>query len=106
MGGKDIVQRLALALGLILALGRVEGWAQQTDAESTLTYAAQGWSAADRETFYTTSQGSHLIPYAWFKALKRTDVDEPFAADKLQRYGFLAHDVSQASPEGLPVGFV
>jgi hypothetical protein len=106
MGGKDIVQRLALALGLILALGRVEGWAQQTDAESTLTYAAQGWSAADRETFYTTSQGSHLIPYAWFKALKRTDVDEPFAADKLQRYGFLAHDVSQANPEGLPVGFV
>jgi hypothetical protein len=106
MGRKDIVQRLALALGLILALGRVEGWAQQTDAESTLTYAAQGWSAADRETFYTTSQGSHLIPYAWFKALKRTDVDEPFAADKLQRYGFLAHDVSQANPEGLPVGFV
>jgi hypothetical protein len=106
MGGKDIVQRLALALGLILALGGVEGWAQQTDAESTLTYAAQGWSAADRETFYTTSQGSHLIPYAWFKALKRTDVDEPFAADKLQRYGFLAHDVSQANPEGLPVGFV
>ena len=106
MGGKDIVQRLALALGLTLGLGAVEGRTQQTSALDTLTYAAQGWSAADRETFYTTSQGSHLIPYAWFKALKRTDVDEPFAADKLQRYGFLAHDVSQANPEGLPVGFV
>ncbi len=106
MGGNSIVRRSALALGLIFALGGLEGRAQQTDALATLTYAAQGWSAADRETFYTTSQGSHLMPYAWFKALKRTDVDEPFAADKLQRYGFLPHDVSPANPEGLPVGFV
>ena len=106
MGGKGITRRSALALGLFLALGTLEGRAQQTDALATLTYAEQGWSAADRETFYTTSQGSHLIPYAWFKALKRTDVDELFAADKLQRYGFLAHDVSSANPEGLPVGFV
>jgi hypothetical protein len=95
-----------LALVVTLALGAGEGRAQQTDALGTLTYAAQGWSAADRETFYTTSQGSHLMPYAWFKALERTDVDEPFAADKLHRYGFLDHDVSQANPEGLPVGFV
>ncbi len=106
MGGKGIARRSALALGLILALGTLEGRAQQTDALVTLTYAEQGWSAADRETFYTTSQGSHLIPYAWFKALKRTDVDESFAADKLQRYGFLPHDVSPANPEGLPIGFV
>ena len=95
-----------LALGLTLGLGAVEGWTQQTGAVGTLTYAAQGWSAADRETFYTTSQGSHLMPYAWFKALRRTDVDEPFAADKLQRYGYLAHDVSPANPEGLPIGFI
>ena len=47
-----------------------------------------------------------MIPYAWFKALRRTDVDEPFAVDKLRRYGFLAHDASSANPEGLPVGFV
>lgn len=106
MGGKGIVQSSALALGLILALGAVEGRAQQTDALGTLTYAAQGWSAADRETFYATSQGSRLMPYAWFKALKRTDVDEPFAADKLLRYGYLAHDVAATNPEGLPVGFV
>ena len=106
MGGKGIVRRVALALGLTLGLGAVEGWTQQTGAVGTLTYAAQGWSAADRETFYTTSQGSHLMPYAWFKALRRTDVDEPFAADKLQRYGYLAHDVSPANPEGLPIGFI
>ena len=91
MDGKGIVRRSALALaGLTLALGAVQGWAQQTATVGTVTYAAQGWSAADRETFYTTSQGSHLMPYSWFKALRRTDVDEPFAADKLLRYGYLA----------------
>jgi processive rubber oxygenase RoxA-like protein len=107
MGGKGIVRRSALALiGLTLALGAVQGRAQQTGAVGTVAYAAQGWSAADRETFYTTSQGSHLMPYSWFKALRRTDVDESFAADKLLRYGYLAQDVSPANREGLPVGFV
>jgi hypothetical protein len=106
MGGKGNVRRSALALVLALGLGAFEGRAQQTGALGTLTYAAQGWSAEDRETFYTTSQGSHLMPYSWFKALRRTDVDEPFAGDKLLRYGYLAHDVSPANPEGLPVGFV
>ena len=63
MGGKGIVRRSALALtGLTLALGAGEGRAQQTGAAGPLTYAAQGWSAADRETFYATSQGSHLMP--------------------------------------------
>lgn len=66
---------------------------------------AQGWSDQDRQTFYTTSQGSQLIPYAWFRALRRADGDEPFAADQLQRYGYLPNPPSAANPEGLPVGF-
>ena len=105
MGGRN-KRRSALVVGLVLGLGAVEGRTQQNDGLPSLTYADQGWSAADRETFYTTGQGSHLIPYAWFRALRRTDVDEPFAADKLQRYGFLPHDASPANPEGLPIGFV
>jgi hypothetical protein len=40
MGGKGIVRRSALALGLIFALGPVEGRAQQTGAAGTLTDAA------------------------------------------------------------------
>jgi hypothetical protein len=71
-----------------------------------LQYAKQGWSVEDRQTFYTTSQGSHMIPYLWFKALRRLDVDEPFGGDQLARYGYLANDKSKANPEGLPVGFV
>src|ERR1700761_7199301 len=77
-------------------------------AETTppLQYAKQGWTEDERQAFYTTSQGSHMIPYAWFKALRRLDVDQPFAGDQLQRYGYLPNEKSKLNPEGLPVGFV
>ena len=29
-------------------------------------YLDQAWTAGDRSWFYTTSQGSRLLPYAWF----------------------------------------
>src|SRR3569832_1577329 len=51
-----------------------------------LQYAKQGWTEDERQAFYTTSQGSHMMPYAWYKALRRLDKDEPFGADQLQRY--------------------
>src|SRR5215475_13623602 len=72
-----------------------------------LQYAKQGWTMDERQAFYTTSQGSHMMPYAWFKALRRLDADQPFAGDQLQRYGYLANEKSAKwTPEGLPVGFV
>jgi hypothetical protein len=92
----------------MLATVAVGGRAQQASAGTDtplVTYAAQGWSAADRDTFYGTSQGSHMMPYAWFRALRRFDVDEPFAADQLRRYGYL-HDDRPGHPDDLPVGFV
>jgi hypothetical protein len=75
-------------------------------ANQTLQYAKQGWTAEDRQAFYTTSQGSHMMPYLWYKALRRLDADEPFGGDQLQRYGYLPNDKSNLNPEGLPVGFV
>jgi hypothetical protein len=75
-------------------------------ATPALQFAQQGWTAGNRETFYTTSQGSRMIPYPWFKALRRLDADAPFAGDQLARYGYLANDKSAKNPEGLPVGFV
>jgi mono/diheme cytochrome c family protein len=77
-----------------------------TPANPALQYAKQGWTAEDRQAFYTTSQGSHMMPYLWYKALRRLDADEPFGGDQLQRYGYLANDKSAKNPEGLPVGFV
>ena len=43
----------------------------QSNTPPALQYAKQGWTADDRQTFYTTSQGSHMIRYLWFKALRR-----------------------------------
>jgi hypothetical protein len=90
----------------MLASAAEDGRGQQGTLGPTapLTYASQGWSDADRETFYTTAQGSHM-PYAWFKALGRLDSNESFAADQLQRYGYLRNDSTQ-NREGLPIGFV
>ena len=85
-----------------------EGGAQPAPAATApvVSYAEQGWTPADRDIFYTTGQGSLMMPYAWFKALRRLDVDEPFGADQLQRYGYLPNARSTRNPEGLPVGFV
>ena len=91
--GSHMVWRSTLALAvLMLAVALEDARAQQGGtgtAAAAVSYAEQGWSTADRNTFYTTSQGSRMMPYAWFKALRRLDVDQPFAADKLQRYGYL-----------------
>ncbi len=109
LSGDKFLRFSACALGAaLLASAAGEGRTEQATpgtATPVLTYASQGWSDADRDAFYTTSQGSHMMPYAWFKALRRLDVNEPFAADQLQRYGYLRNDRA-SNPEGLPVGFV
>jgi mono/diheme cytochrome c family protein len=87
---------------LLGATGATRAQAPPGTAAPSMSFAAQGWSAADRETFYTTGQGSHLIPFAWFKALQQRDSNQPFMADQLARYGYLRSD----SPNDLPVGFV
>jgi hypothetical protein len=83
---------------VLLALSPGPGAAQP------VTFLPQ-WSDQARTTFYSTSQGSHMMPLAWFKALKRLDKNEPFGADQLARYGYLAN-TSPGNTHGLPIGFV
>lgn len=90
----------AVAAVLIASTG-----AASAQSSPTVEYASQGWSDAERNTFYTTPQGSHMMPYKWFKALQRLDVDQAFGADQLERYGYLRND-SPSNVAGLPVGFV
>src|SRR5579871_281573 len=66
------------------------------------TYLDQGWSMQDRDWFYSTSQGSQLIPYSWFLALERPDSQDRFLSDGLVRFGYLPNS---SSKDGLPVGF-
>ena len=92
--------RSVLAAFLFL-LTLPHAWAET----SIITYAAQGWSDADRRTFYTTSQGSQIMPVIWFKALRRVDSDAPFDDDQLARFGYLPW-TDPANPLNLPIGFV
>jgi hypothetical protein len=93
----------ALAIAMIAcANGAVRA---QAPSMPPVIYPDQGWTAADRETFYMTGQGSHMIPFVWFKALRQTGVDQPFMADQLMRYGYLRND-SPKNVNDLPVGFL
>jgi mono/diheme cytochrome c family protein len=66
----------------------------------------QGWTPQQRQAFYTTDQGSRIIPINWFLALPRADGSGLFAADGLARYGYLSNPKSKTNPFGLPVGFM
>jgi hypothetical protein len=66
----------------------------------------QNWSPQQQQAFYTTDQGSRIIPISWFLALNKADGSALFAADGLARYGYLPNAKSAANPWGLPVGFM
>ena len=69
-------------------------------------FLEQNWDDATRQFFYTTSQGSRLVPYDWFLALETSGTNQRFAQDRLLELGFLANRKHPGNPDGLPVGFV
>lgn len=65
------------------------------------------WSPDRRERYYQTSQGSLVVPYAWFRALEWRTGTEMFASPEVQaRYGLLPDNDPQYNPDQLPVGIV
>ena len=71
-----------------------------------VTFLNQGWQEAQRQQFYTTSQGSQMMPLDWFLSLEQADNEQLFISDGLDRYGYLPNAKSDTNPWGLPVGFV
>jgi len=65
--------------------------------------AGQGWTAAQRKSWYFATQGSRLMPAAWFAALTLPDGTRLADSGNLQRYGFLP--APKDAPHGFPVGF-
>lgn len=64
----------------------------------------QGWDASQREAWYFATQGSRLMPRAWFDALADARTGKPFATvESLARYGFLPPP--KGSGRTLPIGF-
>ena len=67
-------------------------------------YLNQGWDAGVREAWYTTSQGSLMMPYDWWFALQDADGPKLFK-DTLSRFGIRPGPASKLNPDGLPFGF-
>lgn len=70
------------------------------------TFLSQNWTEAERQEFYTTSQGSRMMPYAWFMALETHDGQDLFFEKTLPTLGYLPNAKSDTNPDALPVGFV
>lgn len=74
-----------------------------TDA---VTCLEQGWTEQERSWWYSTSQGSRLLPLSWALALERHDSSTGFfSEDSLSAYGYLPSPPGERNPHGLPVGF-
>jgi hypothetical protein len=73
----------------------------------SVRYLDQKWSPADSLWFYTTTQGSDLVPYDFFMALQDTETGKFFySSDILYGYGYLPQVATKSNPDALPVGFV
>ncbi|MGC2166771.1 MAG: di-heme-cytochrome C peroxidase, partial [Gallionella sp.] len=65
----------------------------------------QQWKTADSLWFYSTTQGSDLIPYDFFLVLERLDQSGQFRANEnMNRYRYLTQKRTPSNPDGLPVG--
>src|SRR6266850_4304108 len=65
------------------------------------------WTNEQRERYYQTSQGSLVMPYAWFRAVELRFGSELFAAPNVQaRYGLLPDNNPTYNKDLMPVGIV
>ncbi|MCJ2091509.1 di-heme-cytochrome C peroxidase [Methylobacterium sp. J-072] len=79
------------------------------EPEGSPRFLQQSWNPQERAWFYGASQGSQIMPYAWFMSLERPDGDRLFVEDGLTRFGYLPnpYDGERGSiRSGLPIGFV
>ena len=73
------------------------------DGEVTL---CQNWDAREQQVFWFLGQGSQIIPYDWFLALKQAGSDQRFAAPAhMDGFRYLPQSPTPDNPDGLPIGF-
>ncbi len=102
------VAALTIAAASVGCTGRLP---EYKPPETVREIAEQNWTTAQRQWFHHTSQGTKIMPYAWFMALEQPQPSWPGAAprfveaDYLPRLGFIPSPSSAANPDGLPIGF-
>jgi uncharacterized protein (DUF2235 family) len=76
----------------------------------TVAWLAQNWTDDQRHRFYHLTQGSELLPYAWFLALEQprfTITGAPLLKEEsyLEGFGLIPDSANAQNPDALPVGF-
>jgi len=103
-GTVDLVTR-AFAVGIFVTCGALQcalGAEERVNVD-------HGWSDKQKGTWYTTSQGSRLIPLSWIRALEQPGLPLDGTArlfldpDHIKKFGYLPSD--SGKPESLPIGF-
>ncbi len=65
------------------------------------------WSNDRRQRYYQTSQGSLVIPYAWYRALEVRTGTEMFSSPAVYaRYALLPDSDAKFNPDQMPIGIV
>ncbi len=77
------------------------------DVAASIRWLDQGWSKEQIDRWYTTPQGSELMPYRMFMALEQAEGAALLRdVENMQRLRFLTGYESPRNPDGLPVGLV
>jgi len=99
------------AFGLISCAAQQSGPAVQegqhtTNAIGDVIDLDQGWTVDTQQAFYTTSQGSRILPYAWYLHLEQANSQILFRDnDNIARLKYLPSQKSSWNPDGLAIGF-
>ncbi|MGD8571802.1 MAG: di-heme-cytochrome C peroxidase [Gammaproteobacteria bacterium] len=92
----------------IAALMLIFCTASTASASGRTIYLDQGWTENERQDFYTTPQGSYLIPLRWYLALETAHGLKLFASRRhIRKFNYLFDDDSSDDNTNsqLPVGF-
>jgi len=95
--------RALVCLVILFATSLANSHPAQSQLSHRPIYLDQGWTAQQRTAWYSTSQGSRLLPAAWMRALEAAQGESKFLAPaNMSRLGYLPG----RRPSDLPLGFV
>jgi mono/diheme cytochrome c family protein len=78
----------------------------QNSKDDKVIYLKQGWSQADRDTYYWIPQGTVMMSFDIFQNLELAGSQELFRSDaNIERYGLIPSSPDAGgNPDGLPIG--
>jgi len=101
-GALLIIAGVASFAMLLIGYGQSRAQGQQQSNAKTVTYLDQGWTEAEKQWWYTASQGSRLLPLSWMLALEQKGSAAKFlSAANIKGFGYL----TGTAGNGLPLGF-